>query len=48
MKDSTGLQSQALMVSPLEGKVQNNDDIQQVYDDACLNVQGCCRDIDLL
>ena len=23
-------------VFPLEGKVQNNDDIQQVYDDACL------------
>ena len=35
-------------VFPLEGKVQNNDDIQQVYDDACLNVQDCCHDIDLL
>ena len=35
-------------VFPLEGKVQNNDDIQQVYDDACLNAQGCCHDIDLL
>ena len=35
-------------VFPLEGNVQNNDDIQQVYDGACLNVQGCCHDIDLL
>ena len=35
-------------VFPLEGNVQNNDDIQQVYDDACLNVQGCCCDVDLL
>ena len=35
-------------VFPLEGNVQNNDDIQQVYDDACLNAQGCCHDIDLL
>ena len=35
-------------VFPLEGNVQNNDDIQQVYDGACLNAQGCCRDVDLL
>ena len=32
----------------LKGNVQNNDDIQQVYDGACLNMQGCCRDVDLL
>ena len=32
----------------LKGNVQNNDDIQQVYDGTCLNAQGCCRDVDLL
>ena len=47
-KSSTKLQSQADDVFPLEGNVQNNDDIQQVYDGACLNVQGCCHDVDLL
>ena len=35
-------------VFPLEGNVQNNDDIQQVYNGACLNVQGCCHDVDSL
>ena len=35
-------------VFPLEGNVQNNDDIQQVSDGAGLNMQGCCRDVDLL
>ena len=32
----------------LKGNVQNNDDIQQVYDGTCLNVQGCCHEVDLL
>ena len=32
----------------LKGNVQNNDDIQQVYNVTCLNMQGCCCDVDLL
>ena len=31
----------------LKGNVQDND-IQQIYDGTCLNVQGCCHDVDLL
>ena len=32
----------------LKGNVQDNDDIQQIYDGTCLNAPGCCCDIDLL
>ena len=32
----------------LKENVQDNDDIQKIYDGTCLNAQGCCCDVDLL
>ena len=29
----------------LKGNVQDNDDIQQIYNGTCLNAQGCCHDV---
>ena len=34
--------------SSLKGNVQDNNDMQQIYDGTRLNAQGCCHDLDLL
>ena len=34
--------------TPPKGNVQGKDDIHQIYDGTYLNVQGCCRDAELL